>query len=339
MADTVKQISIKQAGGTYVTKDIGVDSSNVSGLSADLAKKQNLLEQGDNITLETSLLDPNKVRISATDTTYENKTAASGGTDVSLVTTGDKYNWNNKVSTSELNTGLATKQNLLEQGDNISLEPSPTDPGKVRISATSGTTYESLPAAEGGTDLSLVTTGEKYDWNHIADGKANVATTLAGYGITNAYTKTETNTEISNYAPSKNNVYTKSETYSKSETYTKAEVDNAIKNGTLTISQNGTVLGYFTANQSDSTPISILTDVWVNSSPVLVDANYQVTFDNVDDSYAYELYFDHTGTGAVPQTGITSIEKQTGTTSGVKIIYTTYGTTPNSTACYLRQLR
>lgn len=33
-----------------------------------------------------------------TDTTYENKTAASGGTDVSLVSTGDKYNWNNKAN-------------------------------------------------------------------------------------------------------------------------------------------------------------------------------------------------------------------------------------------------
>ena len=31
-----------------------------------------------------------------TDTTYESKTAASGGTDVSLVTTGEKYTWNNK---------------------------------------------------------------------------------------------------------------------------------------------------------------------------------------------------------------------------------------------------
>lgn len=31
-----------------------------------------------------------------TDTTYENKTAASGGTNVSLVSTGEKYTWNNK---------------------------------------------------------------------------------------------------------------------------------------------------------------------------------------------------------------------------------------------------
>ena len=31
-----------------------------------------------------------------TDTTYTSKTAASGGTEVSLVTTGEKYTWNNK---------------------------------------------------------------------------------------------------------------------------------------------------------------------------------------------------------------------------------------------------
>lgn len=34
-------------------------------------------------------------------TTYESKTAASGGTDVSLVTTGEKYTWNNKLSSHQ----------------------------------------------------------------------------------------------------------------------------------------------------------------------------------------------------------------------------------------------
>lgn len=43
------------------------------------------------------------------------------------------------------------------------------------------TTYESLTAAEEGTDVSLVTTGEKYAWNHIADGKADkVSNAVAG---------------------------------------------------------------------------------------------------------------------------------------------------------------
>lgn len=44
------------------------------------------------------------------------------------------------------------------------------------------TTYSSLAAASKGTDVSLVTTGEKYTWNN----KADKATTLAGYGITDA---------------------------------------------------------------------------------------------------------------------------------------------------------
>jgi len=51
--------------------------------------------------------------IPAQDTTYESKTAASGGTDVSLVTTGEKYTWNNKIDSSALtnyvtNTDYAT---------------------------------------------------------------------------------------------------------------------------------------------------------------------------------------------------------------------------------------
>lgn len=37
------------------------------------------------------------------DTTIENKQPVSGGTDTSLVTTGDKYNWNNKVSDVQTN--------------------------------------------------------------------------------------------------------------------------------------------------------------------------------------------------------------------------------------------
>ena len=42
-----------------------------------------------------------------TDTTYESKAAASGGTDVSLVTTGDKYIWNNKQNTINANNKLS----------------------------------------------------------------------------------------------------------------------------------------------------------------------------------------------------------------------------------------
>lgn len=47
--------------------------------------------------------------IPAQDTTYENKAAVSGGTDESLVTTGEKYDWNSKAPTNEpIFTGRAT---------------------------------------------------------------------------------------------------------------------------------------------------------------------------------------------------------------------------------------
>lgn len=47
-----------------------------------------------------------------TDTTYESKTAASGGSDVSLVTTGEKYTWNNKSDFSGAYADLSGKPTL-----------------------------------------------------------------------------------------------------------------------------------------------------------------------------------------------------------------------------------
>ena len=46
-----------------------------------------------------------------TDTTYESKTAASGGTDVSLCTTGEKYTWNAKSDTDNKVAQTATTTN------------------------------------------------------------------------------------------------------------------------------------------------------------------------------------------------------------------------------------
>ena len=48
-----------------------------------------------------------------TDTTYESKAAASGGTAVSLVTTGEKYTWNNKTSNTGTVTSIATGVGLV----------------------------------------------------------------------------------------------------------------------------------------------------------------------------------------------------------------------------------
>ena len=60
------------------------------------------LKAGSNVTVTNS---SGTVTIAATDTKYESKAAASGGTAVSLVTTGEKATWNAKTS----NTGTVTK--------------------------------------------------------------------------------------------------------------------------------------------------------------------------------------------------------------------------------------
>lgn len=183
------------------------------------------------------------------DTTYSSKSAASGGTDVSLVTTGEKYTWNAKASTSVAttsanglmsstdkskldgiasgatavttstvsgwgytkNTGTVTsvatgagltggtitgsgtvKANLRsETALTVDSAAATTTSGRVYPVAIdksgylsvnvpwtdNDTKYSSKTAASGGTDVSLVTTGEKYTWNSKAS--TAVATTSA----------------------------------------------------------------------------------------------------------------------------------------------------------------
>lgn len=63
-------------------------------IAADTKTDTLELVAGNNVTLTPDATN-DKVTIAATDTTYSSKAAASGGTAVSLVTTGEKYTWNN----------------------------------------------------------------------------------------------------------------------------------------------------------------------------------------------------------------------------------------------------
>lgn len=62
------------------------------------------LVAGSNVTITPDATN-DKITIAATDTKYSSKAAVSGGTDVSLVTTGEKATWNAKTS----NTGTITQ--------------------------------------------------------------------------------------------------------------------------------------------------------------------------------------------------------------------------------------
>lgn len=50
----------------------------------------------------------------------------------------------------------------------------PNNIDKLKIGGTTYNIHESKPAAEGGTDLSLVTTGEKYQWNNAGGGGTRI---------------------------------------------------------------------------------------------------------------------------------------------------------------------
>lgn len=140
-----------------------------------------------------------------TNTTYSSKTAASGGTDVSLVTTGEKYTWNNKTSNTGTVTSIATSGAIT--GGTITTSGTishSTDSGYKHIpsggssgqilrwsangtaawGADNNTTYSSKSAASGGTDVSLVTTGEKYIWNNKTSNTGTVTSIATSGAIT-----------------------------------------------------------------------------------------------------------------------------------------------------------
>lgn len=169
-------------------------------------------------------LDANgKAYVEQKDTTYESKSATSGGTDLSLVTTGEKYTWNNKSSlTIGTTSTTAAAGNHNHDGTYLKSVPEATtsayggfktgyttdgnnraveidENGKAYVTQKD-TTYESKTAASGGTDLSLVTTGEKYTWNNKSNLTIGTTSTTAAAGdhahgnITNAGAVTTTAT-------------------------------------------------------------------------------------------------------------------------------------------------
>ena len=109
----------------------------------------------------------------------------SGGAKV-LTSYTDTNTWR-KVQlngTDKLGTGTGTNPLNFKAGSNVSITESS---GTFTFAATD-TTYSSKAAASGGTDVSLVTTGEKYTWNSKAAGNHTHTTSLAASTGTNQLT-------------------------------------------------------------------------------------------------------------------------------------------------------
>ena len=138
LKNSARQIAIDQT--LSVTSTNPVENRVITNA---LNTKQPLLSAWSNISI-----DQNTWEISAIDTTYSNEPAAQGWTADSLVTTGDKYNWDNKQD------GLTPWANI-QIVNNV-------------ISATDTVNWN-FPAVEWWTVDSLVTTWDKYIWNNKQD--------------------------------------------------------------------------------------------------------------------------------------------------------------------------
>ena len=98
--------------------NVGVKVGNTTTMVAADAKTDTVtLIQGSNVTLTADTTN-DTITIAAKDTTYSSKAAASGGSDVSLVTTGEKYTWNNKSNFSGSYNDLTNKPTIPSAANN-----------------------------------------------------------------------------------------------------------------------------------------------------------------------------------------------------------------------------
>ena len=136
-----------------------------------------------------------------TDTTYSSKTAASGGTAVSLVTTGEKYTWNNKASTAAATTSAAglmsaadkTKLDGIATGANAYTHPSYT-------ARTGKPTANQTPAFGGTATVSQITSDATGHVTGATDRTITIPSTLSnGTGTAGLIKTSSTVTSSSGY--------------------------------------------------------------------------------------------------------------------------------------------
>ena len=202
---TVASQGLSDTEKSNARANIGAGTSSFSGSYNDLSNKPTIgngtvtIKQAGTSKGTFTMNQSGNTTIELTDnnTTYSSKSAASGGTDVSLVTTGEKYTWNNKsdlkigttsttaaagnhthssyvnqnafsnvvVGSTTITADSATDTLTLVAGTNITLTPDATN-DKITISSSGGTSY-TLPVAtssalggvKSGTDITVDSSG------------------------------------------------------------------------------------------------------------------------------------------------------------------------------------
>ena len=178
---------------------------------------------GTNVTVTPDSTNK-KITIAATDTTYESKAAASGGTDESLVTTGEKYTWNSKAAgnhthtlslasggTSTVNLAANTAYTLTAGGSTLVFK-TPADGNtdakqkittatttKAYITGVTATNYSSGTAYEGLADTGVYLTtnaGELQATNFVGKHSGYTLSAACAKGVDTSITAGSTSTNL-----------------------------------------------------------------------------------------------------------------------------------------------
>lgn len=94
-AQTEDYVSSHFKGGANINIENNPDGTQTINASGEVSS-EDTVARGEIADHEADENNPHNV--TAEQIGIENKSASSGGTDDSLVTTGDKYNWNNKAT-------------------------------------------------------------------------------------------------------------------------------------------------------------------------------------------------------------------------------------------------
>ena len=131
---------VTSVGNHYTpAEDTGAAISAASGAATNITGTAGKLNVVTGVKRDSKghIVGVTSANIYSTDnnTTYSSKSAASGGTDVSLVTTGEKYTWNAKASTA---TATTSANGLMSASDKTKLNGIATGATAVSSSTVSG---------------------------------------------------------------------------------------------------------------------------------------------------------------------------------------------------------
>lgn len=287
-------------------ENISITTSQISNFPSIPTVNDAKLTINQNGTLKgefTANQSGNGTTVNLTDTTYESKAASSGGTDLSLVTTGEKYTWNSKagsdVNVKQTDITDNSWRCLTMASDNTKTE----DTAGVRKTVGLSMQVNKVGTASQTGQIVLAI------GNSIATGNAD------NYrGFLDIYNNGKRSRIYSNTTADRNMIIP-----NKAGTFALTNDIPTVNDATLTINQNDTLKGTFTSNDSDNVTVN-LTDEKVKQN-VLENSNtgwrrllLGNNNDNVETDYANKFI----GLTFQPSTGYLSLNSQDGMKGTVK---------------------